>query len=151
MKVTLAKQKSRIKLSWWLELFCRLVIGVVFIWSGLLKIIDPIGFARDILNYRLFSEKWALWIAIILPWLELLIGLLLIIGILRIGSSFLAFSLFSMFIVLIIVTIIRGINTNCGCFGDFSHKVGISLLFTDLLFWIGALYLFLSAKKSASN
>ncbi|HDJ22712.1 MAG: hypothetical protein B5M54_00800 [Candidatus Aminicenantes bacterium 4484_214] len=151
MKISLAQQKTRIKLSWWGELFARLIIGVVLIWSGILKIIDPLNFARDILNYRLFPESWALWIAVILPGLELLIGLLLISGILRTGASFLALSLFSLFIVLIMVTMIRGVNPDCGCFGAFSHKVGASLLFQDLLLWLGALYLFLRWQKSSTN
>jgi len=57
-----------------LETLARLTVGGVLIWSGLTKIGHPLEFARAILNYRLFPESLALLGAIVLPWLELLIG-----------------------------------------------------------------------------
>ena len=132
-----------------LETLARLTVGGVLIWSGLTKIGHPLEFARAILNYRLFPESLALLGAIVLPWLELLIGLGLITRIFRQGASFLAVCLFGGFIVIITITIFRGINTECGCFGSLSRQVGLPLLIGDIFLWITSLYLFLLYQKKS--
>jgi len=142
------KTLTSLKINLTLETFSRLAVGGVLIWSGLLKITNPLDFARTITNYRLFPEFLALLGAIILPWVELLIGLCLITGIFRSGASFLAVCLFGGFVVIIAITLLRGINTECGCFGSLSHQVGFPLLLTDTLLWGASLYLFLLKPKN---
>jgi uncharacterized membrane protein YphA (DoxX/SURF4 family) len=142
---------SKVKLFLSLETIFRIIIGGIFIWSGLLKIINPLEFARNILNYRLFSEELAFLGAIILPWLEFLIGLCLITGFFRQGASILAVGLFGGFIGLVIITLVRGIDTNCGCFGPLSHRVGLTLLLNDALLFGASLYLFLVYRRNKSS
>ena len=143
------KKLTSLKLHLILENFSRLAVGGVLIWSGLLKITNPLDFARTITNYRLFPEFLAFLGAIILPWLELLIGLCLITGIFRCGASFLAVCLFGGFVVVIAATLLRGINTECGCFGSLSRQVGLPLLIGDIFLWITSLYLFLLYQKKS--
>ena len=57
-----------------LSISFRLILGTVFIWASLDKIIDPEKFARNISNYHIVPYGLENTIAIILPWLELLIG-----------------------------------------------------------------------------
>jgi len=60
----------------------RILLGAVFLWASLDKIIDPSKFARDISNYHIIPFGLENIIAIVLPWLEFFIGsgLILMIG-----------------------------------------------------------------------
>jgi putative oxidoreductase len=115
----------------------RLLLGGIFIWTGLLKIFDPLGFARDIANYRFVPDGVALLIALILPWVELCCGILLILGFFRQAAAWLTALMLAGFLVLIVVTMIRGIDIECGCFGALGRKVDFRLILTDsiLLFF----------------
>ena len=109
----------------------RLIVGGVFFASGLLKVGDPLVFAQDIKNFRMVSHEVSFITALILPWIEILCGALLITGILRRPSALLASGLLIGFIILVGVTMARGIDTDCGCFGSLSHKADWWLLLQD--------------------
>ncbi|MEA2006376.1 MAG: MauE/DoxX family redox-associated membrane protein [Acidobacteriota bacterium] len=128
--------------------FFRIIVGGVFIWAGVLKIIDPLGFAQSIANYRLFPVWMAFFLALVIPWIELICGVLLILGLFpRTSSLVLSLFLFA-FIVLISSAILRGLNIDCGCFGSFSQKVDYSLLLVDgMLFGMSTLLFLSSGRK----
>ncbi|NOR12324.1 MAG: DoxX family membrane protein [Candidatus Aminicenantes bacterium] len=131
----------------------RLVVGGVFIWAGLLKILDPLEFAQNIANYRVFSRDLSLLAAIVLPWLEILCGVLVIFGIFRSASSLLLSSLLAAFLVLITVTIFRGLDVDCGCFGSLGRHVDYSLLLADIVLLYLTLSIFVSSlsRRSATS
>ena len=56
-------------------LIMRFLLGFIFIYASYEKILDPAKFARDISNYHVVPFGLENTIAIILPWLELIIGL----------------------------------------------------------------------------
>ena len=124
--------------------FFRLVVGIVFIWAGLLKIFDPLGFSQDIANYRIFSQGVSLFLALILPWIEIICGLLLLLGIFRETASFMLSGSLLVFLVLIIVTLIRGLDIDCGCFGSLRRSVDYKLLLMDCVLLFFSLNIFLS-------
>jgi len=109
----------------------RLIVGGVFFASGLLKVGDPLAFAQDIKNFRIVSHEVSFMAALILPWIEILCGALLITGILRRPSALLASGLLIGFIILVGITMARGIDTDCGCFGSLSHRADWWLLLQD--------------------
>ena len=111
----------------------RLIVGGMFFASGFLKIGDPLAFAQNIKNFRIVSHEMAFMTALILPWIEILCGALLITGILRRPSALLVSCLLAGFIILVGVTMARGIDTDCGCFGSLSHKADWRLLVQDVL------------------
>jgi len=76
----------------------------------------PLAFAQVIHHYRLTPPDLINFFAVILPWMELLAGLLLIIGYRVKGSSLLISGLLIFFGALLTITAIRGINVACGCF-----------------------------------
>ena len=115
----------------WVLFGCRLVVGGLFIWAGVLKIIDPLGFAQSIENYRLFPRELAFIIAVILPWVEALSGACLSAGLFRRSSALIISVLLIGFIGLVAVTMLRGIDTTCGCFGGLSRKADLRLILTD--------------------
>jgi uncharacterized membrane protein YphA (DoxX/SURF4 family) len=128
----------------------RLLVGGVFIWAGILKIIDPREFAENIANYRVVSRDISFFLALVLPWLEVLCGVFVIIGIFRSASSLLLCGMLGVFLVLITVTLFRGLDVDCGCFGSLGRHVDFRLLVTD----IGLLYMsfniFVSSFKPRS-
>jgi len=125
-------------------LFFRLVVGGVFIWAGLSKIFDPLGFAQNIANYRIFSQSVSLFLALILPWIEVICGLLLVMGIFRETASFILSGSLVVFLGLIIVTLIRGLDIDCGCFGSLNRSVDYKLLLMDCVLLFFSLNIFMS-------
>ncbi|MDH4271913.1 MAG: DoxX family protein [Candidatus Aminicenantes bacterium] len=123
----------------WLLLIFRLVVGGVFIWAGVLKVVDPLGFAQSIMNYQVFPKALAFIIALVLPWVEVIAGGLLIIGLFKRSSALLVSLMLVGFIGLVALALARGIDTSCGCFGSLSRHADLSLILADL----GLLYLIL--------
>lgn len=129
----------------------RFVVGGVFIWAGLLKILDPLEFSQNIANYHVFSRDLSFLTALVLPWLEVLCGILVIFGIFRPASSFLLSGLLGVFLILITVTIFRGLDVDCGCFGSIGRHVDYRLLLTDIVLLYLTLNIFVSSLRSHST
>lgn len=128
-------------------LLLRLVVGGVFIWAAVTKIADPLSFAQDVRNYRLVGQSLSFVTAIILPWVELLAGVCLIIGIFPRSSALLISGLLVFFIILVAVTMLRGIDVECGCFGTFNRKADLWLILEDLLWLVMSLALLFSPEN----
>ena len=132
----------------WVLLGSRLVVGGLFIWAGVLKIIDPLGFGQSIENYRFFPHGLAFIIAIILPWVEVLSGVFLIIGLFRRSSALIISVLLIGFIGLVAMAMLRGIDTTCGCFGSLSRKADLSLILMDTGMLFLALNVFFAKRQA---
>ncbi len=100
----------------WLSLAGRLLLGGLFLYAGVLKAGDPSGFAEAIGNYQLVPPQAALAAAVILPWVEIMIGLSLLSGILFRGGALMVSLLLAVFTFAILINILRGIDVDCGCF-----------------------------------
>lgn len=124
----------------------RLIVGGIFIWAGLLKIFDPLGFAQNIANYRVFPQAISFFMALILPWIEVICGVFLVFGILRGASSLLLSGLLTGFLVLIALTFVRGIDIDCGCFGSFSRRIDYKLILMDSILLFFSLNIYLKSK-----
>ena len=72
--------------SFWI----RLILGAVFVIASVNKIHQPTAFAKTLHNYQLLPDAFINLTAIILPWLELLLGILLISGLWLPGAALLA-------------------------------------------------------------
>lgn len=94
----------------------RLILGALFIYASYDKAINPLGFAQIMHNYRVAPPSLINIASVMLPWIELLAGVLLIIGCKARGANLLIIGLLVFYIVLLTVTMIRGINVSCGCF-----------------------------------
>ena len=104
----------------------RLFLGFVFIYASVTKISDPEGFAQAIYNYKLLPLFLVNILAVILPWIELCAGILLIFGITVKENSAIINGLLLIFIIAIIISLFRGLDINCGCFGTVDgSKVGL--------------------------
>jgi uncharacterized membrane protein YphA (DoxX/SURF4 family) len=94
----------------------RVVLGSLFLYAGIAKIVDPMGFALSIYNYKLLPESLINVAAILLPWLEVIVGGSLLLGIGATGSALIATALFSIFAGALTINLIRGLDIACGCF-----------------------------------
>jgi len=97
------------------------ILAAVFIYAGILKVIDPVQFARDIDNYKMLPWPAAVAFGFYLPWLEIFCGLALIFRRLYRGSLFILTGLTVAFIVASIIAKARGLDISCGCFGHVSQ------------------------------
>ena len=114
-----------------LLLVFRLIVGAVFVYSGIVKALGPLDFAQQVRNYRVIGQDLSFLVAVYLPWLEILAGAFLVAGILKKASAALISLMLGGFIVLVAVTIVRGIDVDCGCFGALSRRADWRLLLED--------------------
>jgi uncharacterized membrane protein YphA (DoxX/SURF4 family) len=96
----------------------RLILGCMFVYAGVMKILDPAGFAQAIVNYRILPLWMVNGAAILLPWVEVLAGLSLVMGLLLPGGSFLIAGLLLVFACSLGFDLWRGLDISCGCFGS---------------------------------
>lgn len=98
-------------------LVARLVIGGVLLVAGGLKAFVPAEAASAVAAYKILPTQIAHVAGYALPWFEIAIGLLLIIGISVRMTSILAGAIMVLFIAAIGSVWVRGILIDCGCFG----------------------------------
>jgi uncharacterized membrane protein YphA (DoxX/SURF4 family) len=118
------------------ELVVRCLLGGVFCFASIHKIASPADFARIIYGYDLFPLSSVNLIAVVLPFLELVAGLALILGIYpRSASLIINFMLFT-FVIAISTNLIRGHEFDCGCFSFGDHgstRQAVQLLVRDVV------------------
>ena len=99
-----------------IALLCRVILGVILIYASIDKIVHPAEFAKAIGNYNVLPFGLENLLGIVLPILELLVGICLILGIMLDGSAILTAGMMTVFIIALSQAMIRGIDINCGCF-----------------------------------
>ena len=130
-----------------IELAARIVVGLVFLLYGLDKITHPDDFARAIANYRLLPEALVNVVAVTLPWVECVCGMLLLAGQWVRSAALVSAFLLGVFVVAVSITLARGLDIACGCLdADAGRKVGLKLLVEDLLLLAAAAVLVLKAR-----
>jgi uncharacterized membrane protein YphA (DoxX/SURF4 family) len=94
----------------------RVVLGVLFIVASFDKVSDPAAFAVSIDSYKLLTHNTSLIVATVLPWMELVSGVLLVLGVWHRGAGLLLFGLLVVFTVAVASALVRGLDISCGCF-----------------------------------
>ncbi len=106
-----------------ITIFCRWFTGLVFIFSGFVKAIDPLGYTYKIQDYFSafhlgFFNNLAIIIAVAFSTLELVIGLNLLFSIRMKFTAWMLMLLMAYFTVLTLILAIFNPVSDCGCFGD---------------------------------
>jgi uncharacterized membrane protein YphA (DoxX/SURF4 family) len=108
----------------WLTVRVQIALGAIFVVAALPKVVDPPSFAHMIYNYRLVPGAAVNAFALVMPWVELLAGLALILGVWPREAAALAGLLLLVFIAAIGFNLVRGHAVDCGCFDV--HSAGKS-------------------------
>lgn len=100
----------------WLTIRVQIALGAIFVAAALPKITDPPSFAHMIYNYRILPGGLINISALVMPWLELLTGLALILGVWVRPARWLIGAMLVTFIVAISINLLRDNAIDCGCF-----------------------------------
>tara|TARA_B100001996_G_scaffold237778_1_gene183680 strand:+ start:451 stop:906 length:456 start_codon:yes stop_codon:yes gene_type:complete len=131
----------------YLLLLARVLLGVMWAMAGFEKIVDPAQFSRDISNYHLLPFGLENTVAIVLPWLELFIGLSLIFGLYINSASAISGILMLIFIIFISQAMARGFNIECGCGLKEGQMVGWEKILENILYSLGSYFILIRKEK----
>src|SRR5207302_9740646 len=94
-----------------------LIVGGIFVYAGVLKMLDPVQFGLDIDNYKSLPWFISVRLAFYLPWLEIFCGLAVIFRFLYRGGLLILTAMILVFIGATIVANVRGLVYSGGCCG----------------------------------
>ena len=111
----------------------RIVIGSIFVFSGLGKLLSPYQNFLYVVQAYQFLPSWGeVLVAQIFSWIELLIGLFVLLGLWTAWSLRGALVLFGIFVVVVGQALIRGLPLeSCGCFGGWVHLKPQTIIIMD--------------------
>lgn len=131
----------------------RVIVGVLFIISGLIKLNDPVGFSFKLKDYFApevldldFLVPYALLIAIFVVIVEVLLGVALLLGYLK------KFTLWALLLMIVFFTFLTFYSayfnkvTDCGCFGDAIKLTPWESFIKDIVLLVLILILFVGRK-----
>ena len=100
----------------WLTIRVQIALGVIFLVAAWPKIVDPPSFAHMIYNYRILPAGLINITALTMPWLEILVGLALVLGVWVKPARWLVAAMLIAFILAIAFNLMRDNAIDCGCF-----------------------------------
>ncbi len=139
-------------MTWFLRILA-LLFGGVFIFAGVMKVRDPHLFLMDVRSFDLLPDPYAAWLALSLPWLEIIAGLAVITGIARRGGLLLLNLCLIAFFIAILSAWWRGISIQCGCFGASEATAEYTELFIrdGILLALGLFLFFIRIKPATQT
>lgn len=132
----------------------RIIVALTFIFSGFVKLVDPIGsaikfeeyFREDVLNLT-FLIPYVLPFAILLIFVELMLGIKLLVGFKPKITVWGTFLLMVVFLFLTFYSAVTGKVTDCGCFGDAIKLSPWGTFYKNVVFTILILILLFNIKN----
>lgn len=136
------KLALRTLLGPWLAWLFRVALGVVFVVASLDKVAHPDRFAVAIANYHLVPQSAINLVAITLPWVELLCGALLVLGLWHRAGLLLVLAMLGVFITAIGIALHQGLDISCGCFttDPAAHGMTRWTLYWDIIWFAMGLH-----------
>src|SRR5690554_1422442 len=133
--------------------FARIVVGLLFIFSGLIKLNDPVGFsfklqdyfAPEVLNLE-FLVPYSLGLAIIIVIVEVILGVTLLLGYMRRLTLWLLLLMIVFFTFLTFYSAYFNKVTDCGCFGDAIPLTPWQSFYKDIVLLVMIIILFIGQK-----
>jgi len=136
-----------------LRIFCRTIVGLVFIFSGFVKGVDPLGSVYKFQEYfEAYHVEWlsslALFLAVFLCAVEFTIGVMLVFGVKPKLAAWLAFAMMFFFTGLTLLSAINNPVSDCGCFGDAIKLTNWETFYKNVVLIVLALALLLTNRFS---
>jgi putative oxidoreductase len=125
------------------RLVARIALGALFVFAGATKVYDPGEFAKEVQKYNLLPWIPGVLLALYLPWLEILAGLLMVLKIFEKGALLVITLLLVIFTLALASAMVRGLDIDCGCFGKALTSTGTTIPFVRnllLLIVVGFLW-----------
>jgi len=112
---------------------CRILLGGIFIYTSIPKLLRPGDFARLVYGYQILHSDLVNLAGITLPWIEMVAGILLVIGIFPRSSAVVLAGMLGVFMAAGFLALVRGLEISCGCFFPFmgAEELGWDLLVRD--------------------
>ncbi len=140
-----------------LTIISQLFVGGLFIFSGFIKLNDPVGFsfkltdyfAEDVLNME-FLSPYALWIALFVVILEVILGVMILLSLYKKPVLWSLLGLIIFFTFLTFYSAYFNKVTDCGCFGDFWKLTPWESFTKDIILLFFIIILFLGVKNIKS-
>jgi len=134
----------------------RLIVGLVFIFSGFVKAVDPLGSAYKFADYFMafklgFLEKLALPMGILLSAFELVLGIALLLGYRRKVIFQVLMWFMSFFTLLTLILALFNPVSDCGCFGDALILTNWQTFFKNVVLMVFVLILYFSRNKESDG
>lgn len=132
----------------WIGTVLRVALAGILGYAGAIKLFEPDGAREAIIAYRVFPASWVGFLGWALPWAEVLLAVLLLIGLLTRWAALATALLMVGFIVGISSVWIRGYSIDCGCFGGggdisedgktwrYASEIGRDVIFTLMALWL---------------
>ena len=112
----------------------RIAVGGMFIYSSLPKIRHPYDFLFSVYSYELAGPKLGMFVAMTLPWLEVLVGICLVGGVFISGALLVSAGMAAMFTFVLGSALYHKLAITCGCFGASSTEIiGLSTVLRAVL------------------
>jgi len=127
----------------WPYRIVRFAVAALFIYGGVIKLLDPKGFARIISAYDIVPEVLLPFVAIGLPLVETVAGVALLFDIR--GSLAVISGLLGLFVFVLGYGVLNDMNVDCGCFGaeELAQQESLRIAFYRDLFLAGIIIPFL--------
>ena len=131
------------------DLIFRIIVGLVFVFSGFVKAVDPLGSAYKFIDYfEAFNVEFlnplATALAFILPAIEFAIGFALLLNILKKFTTWILGGFIVYFTGLTLISAITNPVTDCGCFGDAIKLDNWTTFYKNLILLLFTVFLVLN-------
>ena len=139
----------------YLIVICRVFVGVLFIYSGFVKGVDPLGSTYKFNDYfTAFDTQWAssfsFLLSVLLSTAEFLIGVAFLLNLKIKQASWGALLLMLVFTPLTFVLALNNPVHDCGCFGDALILTNWQTFWKNIIVLIPVVYIFIIRKKIES-
>lgn len=136
-----------------LKLLVRLVLGGLLLYASTGKLVHAEEFSTAIANYRMLPSSLIFVGSLVFPWLEFVLGVLLITGFWRSTVTLLTACLFLVFTLGVAQALARGIDISCGCFSlsGTGEKIGSLTLLRNLSLFAMSLWIMSSPAGAAEE
>jgi putative oxidoreductase len=134
----------------------RMAMAGIFFYTGYIKIDQPMQFAAIITGYKLIPPNFAYasdliyYISTYFPWIEIALGIFLLIGWKIRYAACASATLLMFFMVILSITYARGIQANCGCF-SFNDRITPLTIVRDSIILLPALFLLWNPRRKPNS
>lgn len=109
-----------------MHLMCRALLAAVFLWSGVVKLLDRQSAILAVDAYDVVPRALVEPVAIVLPWIEVGVAVLLLLGLFTRFAGWASAALVAVYLVALVQAKARGLPIDCGCFGGGGPGTGVT-------------------------